>query len=51
MHGHQLRALSRAWLVTMVAVSLFIVSVGIRNVWDHNTFARAVENVLVSNAL
>jgi hypothetical protein len=47
----QLLALSRAWLVTMVAISLFVASMGIRDVWDRDTLDRAVENVLLSNAL
>jgi hypothetical protein len=51
MQEHQLLALSRAWLVTMIAVSLLIVSMGIRDVWDRDTFDRAVENVLLSRAL
>jgi hypothetical protein len=29
----------------------FIAPVGFRGVWDHNTFARAVEYVLIRNAL
>jgi hypothetical protein len=51
MQEHQLRALSKAWLVTIVAVSLFTASIGIRNVFDRDTLDRAVEGVLLSNAL
>jgi hypothetical protein len=51
MHEHQLRALSRAWLITMISVSLFILSIGLREVWDRDTLDRAVENVLLNNAL
>jgi hypothetical protein len=50
-HEHQLRALSKAWLITMVAVILFVASVGISDIWDRKTFARALEDVLLSNAL
>jgi hypothetical protein len=45
----QLHALSKAWAVTIIAVSLFLVSVGIRNVWDWRTYRRALEQTLLSD--
>jgi 4-amino-4-deoxy-L-arabinose transferase-like glycosyltransferase len=48
---YQLLALNKAWLVTLIAVALFLTSIGIRDVWDRNTFGRAVEGVLVGEAL
>jgi hypothetical protein len=50
-HEHQLRALSKTWLVTAAAVILFVASVGLSDVWNSGTFARALEDVLLRNAL
>jgi 4-amino-4-deoxy-L-arabinose transferase-like glycosyltransferase len=50
-HESQLLALNKAWLVTLIAVVFFLASIGIRDVWDRNTFGRALESVLLSDAL
>jgi hypothetical protein len=40
---YQLLALNRAWLITIIVITLFV--------WDRKTFDRTVEGVLLSNAL
>ena len=46
MLDHQLHALSKAWVVTMAAVSLLIVVLAVCQIWDFETYRRAVNEVL-----
>jgi hypothetical protein len=51
MSEYQLHALSKAWIVAMVAVTLFLVSVGISGVWNPSTYERALRETLLNNEL
>jgi hypothetical protein len=51
MDGVQIWALSKAWLVTMIAISLFAASVAVAQVWDKDICLRALKDSLVSDPL
>jgi hypothetical protein len=51
MHEHHLHALSQAWLITLIAVTLFVASIAISNIWDQKTIAHGLVDVLLTNAL
>jgi hypothetical protein len=44
-------ALNKAYLVTLVAISLLIVSLGIGDVWNPHIYLGGLVNVLGTNAL
>jgi hypothetical protein len=49
MDGVHIWALSKAWLVTMIAVSLFTASLAVAEVWDTDIYLRALQDSLISN--
>ena len=44
-------ALNKAYLVTLVATSLLIVSLGIRDVWDPHVYLGGLVDAFCTNAL
>jgi hypothetical protein len=50
MYGlEMLSALARAWLTTVVAIGILTAAVGIAQIWDTQTYLRALREALVSD--
>jgi hypothetical protein len=49
MYGMGIGALNKAWLVTVIAVSLFTASLAVAQVWDKDIYLRALQDTLVSD--
>jgi hypothetical protein len=49
MDGVYIWALSKAWFVTVIAVSLFTASLAVAQVWDKAIYLRALQDTLVSD--
>ena len=49
MHGMEIFALTKAWLMTVAAVGVLTAALGIAQIWDTQTYIRALHEAPVSD--